>query len=615
MSWLQRIGWKPGVPREDHFQDVSISGTLSLGANAVIAPGVNFKDINNIRHANAFSGSDAGAQIAAAILDLPSTGGVVDARGIEGAQTIASTITVNKAVVILLGYATYTSSASPAFDFPRTGRHSSLIGIGKGSSTDGGTRIVAASSGVTPLVRILGTGTSTNTTVIRISDLTIEGTDTADGQIGLLANFTQVAFIERVQFAELGQAVDIDDGTHFHFRGGNFFHCGTGDTAATATVRIENRSTPGSPSEQFWFEEMLWEGDNTGGNNKQGIALYIGPAVTQVWLKNSKLDYAGTNPDFRIVVVDKADQIFLGPGNEIGATTIVTAAAVVDISGSSGDRATAVHVFNNEIGFSNTVTALNLDWGNQNTVIGGLYRGGGSGTAITVTSNHQAATIGPFAMVSLDTAISNSSPTTVTLFQQQPDLDAWHMPEGLAVGTTPATAGDIRLANAGLIRSRDAGDSTNINVIALNASNQVEIAQTSTRTKIKGSLGTGNISPQATGLIIPHNEPYWTQDAGGATVEVAKVNTSDILQIGNDSDLVGTQISRSGKNLGFYGTTPASQASASAALTGTPGTADGAMATISGSGDDANINNNFQEVQDKVNAALAALRGVGLIAT
>ena len=67
--------------------------------------------------------------------------------------------------------------------------------------------------------------------------------------------------------------------------------------------------------------------------------------------------------------------------------------------------------------------------------------------------------------------------------------------------------------------------------------------------------------------------------------------------------------------MGFYGTTPASQASAAAALTGTPGTADGAMATISGSGDDANINNNFQEVQDKVNVALAALRGVGLIAT
>ena len=74
-------------------------------------------------------------------------------------------------------------------------------------------------------------------------------------------------------------------------------------------------------------------------------------------------------------------------------------------------------------------------------------------------------------------------------------------------------------------------------------------------------------------------------------------------------------LNHDGSNVGFYGTAPAAQASADAALTGTPGTADGAMATISGSGDDANINNNFQEVQDKVNAALAALRGIGLIAT
>src|SRR5438132_14273513 len=39
-------------------------------------------NINRVRYANVFGGSDAGARIAAAIADLPDTGGIVDARGI-----------------------------------------------------------------------------------------------------------------------------------------------------------------------------------------------------------------------------------------------------------------------------------------------------------------------------------------------------------------------------------------------------------------------------------------------------------------------------------------------------------------------------------------------------
>lgn len=46
--------------------------------------------IDNIRMCDQFSGSTAGAKMAAAIADLPSTGGTVDCRGLEGAQTISS---------------------------------------------------------------------------------------------------------------------------------------------------------------------------------------------------------------------------------------------------------------------------------------------------------------------------------------------------------------------------------------------------------------------------------------------------------------------------------------------------------------------------------------------
>ena len=50
------------------------------------------------------------------------------------------------------------------------------------------------------------------------------------------------------------------------------------------------------------------------------------------------------------------------------------------------------------------------------------------------------------------------------------------------------------------------------------------------------------------------------------------------------------------------------------ALTGSPGTADGAMATVAGTSDDTNINNNFQECMDNINALRLALYNYALVA-
>jgi Pectate lyase superfamily protein len=68
------------------------------------APASNFANLNNIRFANAFSGSDECARIRAAIADLPTTGGTVDARGIQGAQTCTTAFGsgVTKNVVVWL---------------------------------------------------------------------------------------------------------------------------------------------------------------------------------------------------------------------------------------------------------------------------------------------------------------------------------------------------------------------------------------------------------------------------------------------------------------------------------------------------------------------------------
>src|SRR5947207_3985738 len=47
-------------------------------------------NLNNIRYVSAFAGATAGAKIAACLADLPASGGVCDARGLPGAQTISA---------------------------------------------------------------------------------------------------------------------------------------------------------------------------------------------------------------------------------------------------------------------------------------------------------------------------------------------------------------------------------------------------------------------------------------------------------------------------------------------------------------------------------------------
>ena len=166
--------------------------------------------LNNRVFVDVMVGADAGAKLVACIAAIPASGGICDARGLEGAQVISTTVTVNKPVVILLGYTTITCSASPCFDFPRLGRLSSLIGVGKGSSTDGGSRIVAADGTITPMIRIIGDAELTRTSQIYIENLTVEGVFTVT-QIGLFANFATGVFLRGVQFTELGQAEDIDN--------------------------------------------------------------------------------------------------------------------------------------------------------------------------------------------------------------------------------------------------------------------------------------------------------------------------------------------------------------------------------------------------------------------
>ena len=74
--------------------------------------------VDKVRHCSQFSGATAGARIAAAIRDLPSTGGTVNCRGLEGNQTISQNVFsgFTKPVRLLLGNATYSVSVAQVLE-------------------------------------------------------------------------------------------------------------------------------------------------------------------------------------------------------------------------------------------------------------------------------------------------------------------------------------------------------------------------------------------------------------------------------------------------------------------------------------------------------------------
>jgi hypothetical protein len=96
-------------------KDLYVAGNLNLLGS------INAPVISAVRYAQQFPGPNAGAKIAAAIADLPVTGGTVDARGFEGAQTITSTIVIHANTILECGGANATFNYTGAGDAVQLG--------------------------------------------------------------------------------------------------------------------------------------------------------------------------------------------------------------------------------------------------------------------------------------------------------------------------------------------------------------------------------------------------------------------------------------------------------------------------------------------------------------
>jgi hypothetical protein len=111
-------------------------------------------------------GVDAGAKIAACIVLLPATGGTVDARGLEGAQTAAATIVIPANIRLQLGALTLVSAQNPVVQL--TGNGAMLDGIGHAS--------MIQNNGVADTILIRGTSGLSN---VEVKNLNLHGNNTA----------------------------------------------------------------------------------------------------------------------------------------------------------------------------------------------------------------------------------------------------------------------------------------------------------------------------------------------------------------------------------------------------------------------------------------------------
>lgn len=124
--------------------------------------------------AHMYFSSDFGSCINSALATLPSTGGVVDARGLQGTQTVSTTITVSKPVHILLPAGTVTAAAGVTMF--TISQNLALTGQGAGGNTSAtGTTDKATTKLVTASGQPLVAPSGVNVKSLQWRDFAIQG--------------------------------------------------------------------------------------------------------------------------------------------------------------------------------------------------------------------------------------------------------------------------------------------------------------------------------------------------------------------------------------------------------------------------------------------------------
>lgn len=235
-----------------------------------------------------------------------------------------------------------------------------------------------------PLIAVTGTNASTRTVNLSFNNIIFNPSAFSASQICIQSDHASNIYLNQVQFENCGQAEDINDVYRQIHWSVSYDNCGSGDTAATACVRAENRSNTGVRSEEIYWDHGLWQGAA-----HQGMALWAGPFTQEVFVYHSKLDYGGTTPTFRLVAFNNSWQGGI-IGSTVAAATITTANSVVEVSGTDGTtRSQNITISDNPvISTLGTIPAVRLDWARWSVVSGNILGGSGTSAGLaTLTAN------------------------------------------------------------------------------------------------------------------------------------------------------------------------------------------------------------------------------------
>ncbi len=260
-------GESSNVPANVSLLDLRTGGELRLVGS------LSAREINNVRYADQFAGADAGAKIAAAIADLPATGGVVDARGLEGAQSFSSNpfAGVNKPITLLTGAATITWNTESFFvdlpdDFIWIGHGTTLraspSGVGGYSSSNIGLLITRKTQTTGSISSGSNTLTVADATNFAVGKLVVvlgaaggesrQRTTVADGGDGIDASQTTIGVVSTAGSGGGYIRVDNEIMSYAGTTGTSFTGLVRGVFGTTAATHAEGANVDTVP--YFWSE-------------------------------------------------------------------------------------------------------------------------------------------------------------------------------------------------------------------------------------------------------------------------------------------------------------------------------------------------------------------------
>lgn len=274
-----------------------------------------------VRACHVYAGANAGAKIAACIADLPAAGGVADARGLDGAQTIAQDVFsgVSSPVVLLLGAGTYTLSSTQ-----NLGDEQHIIGLGTNTTllsyTGSAEAIVFASGTQYSSVRDFGIDLGSSSTAVGIQ---------LDASSGVVSrNLLKSIRIDRVSGVVAGQiGLELTGGSSGsdlvsfnHFEDWLF----TRVDRPVVTDGTNNRVNQ-DKFINLSFEQFGDSGDSDyGAGSGNGIAIYNGALGGNNTWTNLSFSKGGSTATQEVGIYDTgSDNVYLGAAHDAGTGAVV----------------------------------------------------------------------------------------------------------------------------------------------------------------------------------------------------------------------------------------------------------------------------------------------------